>query len=152
MGVFNTEALIRLGIPMDRNGTVPNISGGKIAVRDRIPTGYMEENAFAAFQKKIPLPSPEEYLGAVKKAQEKYASHGITLVQEGMVVDEMFPLYQEILEAGILKLDVVGYLDMAGAGRFSAAMKRHRKAFTGILKSEDTKSFWTVRLRGGLPG
>lgn len=141
MGVFNTEALIRLGIPIDRNGTVPNISGGKIAVRDHIPTGYMEENAFAAFQKKIPLPSPEEYLGAVKKAQEKYASHGITLVQEGMVVDEMLPLYQGILEAGILKLDVVGYLDMAGAGRFSAAMKRHRVGFYRNFKIGGYKIF-----------
>ena len=84
MGVFNTEALLRLGISMDGNGAVHEIPGGKIAVQDHIPTGYMEENAFVEFQKKIPLPSPEEFMDAVEKAQKRYASHGITLIQEGL--------------------------------------------------------------------
>ena len=61
-----------------------------------------------------------------RQAQKRYASHGITLIQEGLVVDEMLPLYQKIVESGILKLDVVGYLDMKGAGKFLEAMGKHR--------------------------
>lgn len=141
MGVFNTEALLRLGISMDGNGAVREIPGGKIAVQDHIPTGYMEENAFVEFQKKIPLPSPEEFMDAVEKAQKRYASHGITLIQEGLVVDEMLPLYQKIVESGILKLDVVGYLDMKGAGKFLEAMGKHREGFLRHFKIGGYKIF-----------
>lgn len=141
MGVFNTEALRKLGIPMDGTGDLLEIPGGKIAVQDQIPTGYMEENAFLTFQKKIPLPSPKEFMEAVKKAQERYASHGITLVQEGLMVDEMLPLYQGIISAGILKLDIVGYLDMKGTGKFLDAMKQHREGFFRHFKIGGYKIF-----------
>ena len=78
MGVFNTAALERLGVTRD----TPCPAGGVIGQACGVPTGYMEENAFLEFQKRVPMMPLEPFLGAYRKAQDLYASHGITTVQE----------------------------------------------------------------------
>ena len=105
MGLMNTMALETLGITPE----TPVPEGGRIEVKEGKLTGYLEENAFVACLKQIPSPDPKDLLEVFGKAQEKYAAHGITTMQDGMVVKEMFPLYHMLLEQKLLKLDLVAY-------------------------------------------
>ncbi|MEE0419131.1 MAG: amidohydrolase [Lachnospiraceae bacterium] len=105
MGVFNTCALNRLGVTTQ---TEPP-KGGVIGQAEGKLTGYMEENAFVSYLKQIPMPDLGMLTDACRKAQEKYAGYGITTVQDGMMVEQMIPLYRHWLAQDELKLDVVGY-------------------------------------------
>lgn len=105
MGLMNSEALKRMSITAD----TPNPEGGRIEVVDGKLTGYLEENAFIESIKKIPLPGPDELANAFVLAQKKYASYGITTVQDGMVVKEMLPMYQLLIQKNLLNLDVMLY-------------------------------------------
>ena len=109
MGVFNSAALEELGVHPD----TPVPSGGRIGQENGALTGYMEENAFLEYLKRVPLPSVEALLDAYQEAQQLYASYGITTVQEGMLTQQLVELYQALLHSGRLQLDVVGYLDAA---------------------------------------
>ena len=129
MGVFNTAALERLGV----TGDTPCPAGGVIGQENGVPTGYMEENAFLEFQKRVPMMPLEAFLGAYRKAQDLYASYGITTVQEGLLRRELVPLYQALLADGSLKLDVVAYGDEAGVAAarqaFPASVRRYQGHF-----------------------
>ncbi len=105
MGLLNTAALTAVGI----NPDTPDPEGGKIGRKGNKLTGYMEENAFFNCLRKIPAYDPNDLLRACIKAQDMYASYGITTVQDGMVVDEMLPLYGMALDNDILYLDLVLY-------------------------------------------
>lgn len=105
MGLMNTAALKALGITPD----TPAVEGGRIEVVDGRLTGYLEENAFIYYIKKIPLPNPQQLLNAMVSAQKKYASYGITTLQDGMVVEQMLPMYEMLLKQNLLELDVVLY-------------------------------------------
>ena len=72
----------------------------------------MEENAFLGFQGRIPMPSAEDFLTAYGRAQELYASYGITTVQEGLMASQLVPLYQMLLKSGLLKLDLISFMDI----------------------------------------
>ena len=106
MGVFNTLALQQLGVTRD----TPDPEGGRIG-RDENgePTGYMEENAFLNYLRKLPFGTQDELDTAIRRAQEIYASHGIATCQEGMLILELAQLYQSWAQRGLLFLDVVGY-------------------------------------------
>ncbi len=106
MGLMNSLALEKLGITPET--VAPE--GGRIEIVDGKLTGYLEENAFIDFLKKIPMAGPEQLLQCMAKAQEKYASYGITTLQEGMVVEQMLPLYRMLMEQKILDLDIMLYL------------------------------------------
>ena len=120
MGLMNSAALSALGITPE----TPVPPGGKIGVKDRCLTGYLEENAFFTYLKQLPPTPPDQLLSAYARAQEQYAAHGITTIQDGMAVEEMFPMYQMLLDSGILKLDLVVYPSPqaydAAAERFGA--------------------------------
>ena len=70
MGVFNTAALERLGV----TAQTPAPAGGVIGRENGTLTGYMEENAFLEFQKRVPMRPLESFLAAYRKAQDLYAS------------------------------------------------------------------------------
>ncbi len=106
-GVLNSKGLQMLNIT--ENTTNPD--GGKIEKKDGKLTGYLEENAFIENIKKIPMVSENELLNNIKLAQEKYASYGITTVQEGYLTKELIPIYRKIVEDKALSLDVVAYID-----------------------------------------
>ncbi len=108
MGLLNSPALAALGI--DEN--TPDPEGGRYGRKEGRLTGYMEENAFIEALKKIPMAGFEEMMGAYCRAQDMYASHGITLIQEGMMVEQMIPLYEQLLKHQLLKLDVYLYCDI----------------------------------------
>lgn len=55
------------------------------------------------------MPDTVDFLSAFSKAQQLYASYGITTVQEGMFVPQLTGLYQSLLLHHTLSLDVVGY-------------------------------------------
>ena len=64
------------------------------------------------YLKMVGMPTMEELKEVFIKAQERYASYGITTIQEGMTVDSMVPLYQMLLDDDLLYLDLVAYADM----------------------------------------
>lgn len=109
MGLFNSLALTFLGVTVD----TPAPEGGRIGLEDGRLTGYMEENAYFTYMRKIPMPSMAELGKAYCRAQELYASYGIATLQEGMLVEQMLPLYDMLLREKILKLDLVAYPERA---------------------------------------
>lgn len=110
MGVFNTLALKRLGVTEE----TPCPEGGAMGRKGGCLTGYMEENAFLLWQRQVPMPDLAALTAACEKAQALYASYGITTVQEGMLPEQLVPIYQALCAADKLYLDVVGYADHGG--------------------------------------
>lgn len=137
MGVFNTAALRLLGV----TACTPSPQGGLIAVKNGIPTGYMEENAFIQYQQKVPMASPEDLSNAYLTVQNKYASYGITTVQEGMLTVQLLPLYQMLLQKKLLKLDLVGFADAKEAHTLLPALAEHRCRYKDHFKLGGLKIF-----------
>ena len=108
MGVLNTMGIKALGITVN----TPNPEGGAIEKKNGEVTGYLEETAFVNYVQEIPIPSTEEFVGNFLKAQNAYASYGITTAQEGMVVDLLVDIYQYLIHSKSLKIDLIGYLDI----------------------------------------
>ncbi|MEG0491918.1 MAG: amidohydrolase [Clostridia bacterium] len=111
VGVFNSTALTALGITNE----TPAPAGGKIGHENGALTGYMEENALIAYLKKVPMADMSAMMSAFEKAQNAYASRGISTIQEGMAVGQLIALYALLLSKNMLKLDVVAYADMKDA-------------------------------------
>ena len=62
------------------------------------------------------MPQSEEILNALKQAQKRYASYGITTVQDGYLMKEMVGLYQMLCTSHTLELDVVAYAGVEDYG------------------------------------
>lgn len=137
MGVFNTIALHMLGV----TAQTPCPSGGRIGVENGLPTGYMEENAFIDYQQKVPMPSMEDFAAAYLTIQDRYASYGITTVQEGMLPGQLLSLYQMLLEKKMLKLDVVGFADAKEAPSLLTALANYRRMYKNHFKLGGLKIF-----------
>lgn len=120
IGVFNTKGLEILGITNETKAP----EGGKIGIKDGQLTGYMEENAYISYMQKVPMPAQKELFAAYYKAQDVYASHGITTVQEGMIVEQILPLYDYFIQSDMLKLDLVGYSEMKCAKKVMEHFKK----------------------------
>ena len=73
-------------------------------------------------------------MGAYLRAQDGYARRGVTTVQEGMMIPAMEPLYRQLCAAGLLKLDVVGYLDITQADGMRTALSEHIGQYSGRFK------------------
>ena len=136
-GVFNTLALQELGVRPD----TPAPAGGAIEVKDGELTGYMEENAFIEYLQRAPMPAPETLMQAFRKAQQAYASYGITTVQEGMMTDVMAPLYRALCDTQALYLDVVGYADLRGCERLLHEFAAHVDTYKAHFKLGGYKTF-----------
>lgn len=137
LGVFNSAALTRLGVTEQ----TPVPAGGLIEKKNGLLTGYMEENAFLSFLQMIPMPSPEALIKAFTDVQERYASYGITTIQEGMMVDSLIPLYQSLLQHQLLRLDVVGYMDAQNSSNLSQAFASHLGKYQDHFKLGGYKVF-----------
>ena len=137
MGVFNTMALNLLGV----TGQTQAPQGGVIEMEGGLPTGYMEENAFLGFQGRVPMPSAEDFLTAYGRAQELYASYGITTVQEGLMAGRLVPLYQMLLKSGLLKLDLISYMDIRDSDAARNTFESHIKNYKGHMKIGGYKMF-----------
>lgn len=110
MGVANSLALKIMNI----NEHTADPEGGKYGRMGSIkePDGYMEENAFISFQNAKPMMDIESLMKLIVKAQDIYASYGITTVQDGMVAKPLFQLLQYAAAQNLLKLDIIGYIDL----------------------------------------
>lgn len=113
MGVTNSKGLELQGIDQHTEDR-PDGKYGRV-LGTRIPDGYMEEKVFLEFQAGLPMTSVEELMKLMGEAQNLYASYGITTVQDGMVGKPLFQLLKAAAKMGILKLDIVGYLDIMTA-------------------------------------
>lgn len=137
MGAFNTMALSLLGITEDTESP----TGGLVEMEKGRATGYMEEAAFMQYQDKVPLPSADDFLKAYGKAQELYASCGITTVQEGMLPDKLVPLYQMLAGSGLLSLDLVAYADIRNQAAVADKLKDHFRQYKNHIKVGGYKMF-----------
>ncbi len=99
-GVFNTVALQALGFDhLDQDG-------------------YLEETTYIDAIKQAPLPSVEQLIPAYQKAIATYASYGITTIQDGLLIEEILPIYKILVTQNIFTLDVVGYPQIDSAEQF----------------------------------
>ena len=73
--------------------------------------GVLEETAFLSEEKKVCIgaPSFQTVLAALEKAQDLYASYGITTAQDASVDKGMAQLLGAAAQMGKLKIDVIGY-------------------------------------------
>lgn len=110
MGVVNTRALEIVGI----DASLQDPKGGRYGREEGEfgLNGYMEEAAFLDFQKNIPMLSIDRMLKLFKKAQDIYASYGITTVQEGMMTEPLLNILKKAAMEDYFWLDVIGYLDL----------------------------------------
>lgn len=115
-GVCNSLALKKLGI----TASTPAPQGGVIGQKNGRLNGFLEENAFMTYMKRVPMPDLKAMQDAFDRAQTLYASHGITTVQDGMVIDQMLPMYRYLYEQRALRLDLVSYPDAATVDRMVA--------------------------------
>lgn len=137
MGVFNSLALAALHITPH----TPDPEGGRIGRSDGVLTGYLEENAFVQALQHVPMPAPGDLLDAFRRAQKNYAAHGISTVQEGMFASQLIPLYQALLDSGLLELDIVGYPGLADFDAVSAAFPRSVRQYDRRFKLGGLKMF-----------
>ena len=124
--ICNTLGLQTLGITADTKNPV----GGKIDFL----RGLLEETAWVTYMKRLPLSSLQELEHAFQRAQQIYASYGITTIQEGMFVPEILPIYQMLYQKEKLNLDVVAYLDLQHADQFLDAFLHCRGVYDRHFK------------------
>ena len=138
MGVANSKALKLLDIKKDmidpQGGRYGRDAKGKLS-------GYMEENAFLTFQKRVPMPDISQLFDLMKQAQDIYASYGITTIQDGMVTRELFALLKAAADQGIFHQDIIGYLDLAKAGDLEESCRPYFKDYHHHFKLGGYKVF-----------
>ena len=136
-GIFNSEALKQLGI--NENTIAPE--GGKIEKINGKLTGYLEENAYIQYIKKAPMPDIMQIREAVRKAEKKYASYGITTVQEGFFPKELIYIYQDIVNNKLVDIDLVGYADKNIYEDIKQQFYKNIKEYYNNLKINGIKIF-----------
>lgn len=140
MGAVNSLALKQAGITED----TPDPDGGRYGRVNGVsgePDGYMEENAFIHFQEQGPSPDMEQLLHCLVKAQEIYASFGITTIQEGMTNAGLFSLLDYAAKNHLLKLDVAAYLDLQNCRKLLKDHPEYRDHYQDHLKIGGYKVF-----------
>lgn len=138
MGVVNDAALAAQNLTED----ISDPEGGRYGRYDNGElNGYMEENAFIHFQNNAPMISVERLMQLMVKAQDIYASYGITTIQEGMVAKPLFQLSQYASSQGLLQLDVVGYIDIANSRALLKENEAYTKNYINHLKIGGYKVF-----------
>lgn len=137
MGVFNSLGLKELHISSETE--CPD--GGRIEIKEDELTGYLEENAFVEYLKRVPMPSVGDLFNVFQTAQQHYAAYGITTAQEGMMPDLMADIYHMLLEKNVLKLDIVGYVDSASSGQLFNLFPDGKPEADGLRHSKYDRHF-----------
>ncbi len=139
MGVANSYALRINGV--DKSSKDP--AGGRIG-RDTAagePDGYLEENAFMEFSKKIPPVTKEKMEEFMQEAEREYLKYGVTTVQDGRTQEKDFRLLCSLAEEGKLHLDVVAYIDLKNDRAAAQKNKRYIGSYKNHLKIGGYKIF-----------
>ena len=105
-------------------------------------SGYMEENAFIRFRNGMPVPDMEHMMALFQKAQEIYASYGITTVQEGMVTKPLFQMLQYAEKKHIFYLDLAGYIDLQESRELLLAHKEYLGNYRNHFKIGGKKTWY----------
>ena len=87
------------------------------------------------------MPDIKELLEACKKAQDEYFKYGITTVQEGMFLEELIPIYKEMIKEEILKIDVVTYMDIKSKEKIEKEFPDNIKKYYNNMKIQGYKIF-----------
>ena len=136
-GIFNSMGLKLLNIT--ENTQSPE--GGKIEKINGKLTGFLEENAFIENIKKVPMPEIEDLVKMVGKAEKKYASYGITTVQEGMFTKELIPIYKKIVNDNKLTLDVIAFMDVKAKNEIEYSFSKNIRRYKNRFKIRGIKIF-----------
>lgn len=139
MGVANSLGLKMQGLTDESEDPQGGHYGRKKGCREL--DGYMEENAFVQFRNQMPMPDLESIMKNFKKAQEIYASNGITTVQEGMVTKPLFSILQYAEKHQILYLDLVGYLDLEHCRELFLKYPEYVEQYTNHMRIGGYKLF-----------
>ncbi len=107
--VLNSAALRAVGI----GAQTPTPAGGQIVRKagSQEPAGLIMETAFFAAAAKLPQPSPEQTLEALRAAQMHYAANGYTTIQDGLTGAAHLAILQRAAAEKRLFLDVVALPD-----------------------------------------
>ena len=73
------------------------------------PNGVMEEQAMYKLLPILPIHDVEKFLGLIGRAQDYYASFGITTLQDGASMKSDLRLFDLAAERGLFKLDLIAY-------------------------------------------
>jgi len=115
IGVFNSKALQMAGITAKSTNPL-----GGVIVREadgKTPNGVLQENAFfGVVFKMLPKFTPEETLAQLQAGQQIYLANGFTTVQDGKTDPVNLKVLPAMAQAGLLKVDLVSYADLAVIG------------------------------------
>lgn len=131
LAVYNSLLLSRVGY-VDA-GSAPE--GGVIRVDDDgVPTGVVEEQAVEAFHELLPDADPDELVSILIEVQQRYASLGITTVEDGITGTPSIQLLQYAASQGALFLDVIAFPKWTDAATIDALADVPRTEYVGHLK------------------
>lgn len=147
MGVANSIMLTNNGLNQD---AIDPVGGkyGRIENSNEL-NGYLEENAFIDFQTKAIQINPAQLFKLIVKAQDIYASYGITTIQDGMVNEDLFQLLKYASEQNLLKLDVVSYIDINNSRSTLRNNCNYLNHYVNHLKIGGYKTFLDGSPQGG---
>lgn len=106
---MNTKALELCGITKDTKNPLGGLIGREKNSNE--PSGYLEEKAFMQYSQKIKAPNID-FTELVNRAENNYLKNGVTTTQEAFMTQKEFALLQPLFENDLLKMDIVGYVDL----------------------------------------
>ncbi|WP_250278340.1 amidohydrolase [[Clostridium] colinum] len=135
MGIVNQKGLDLFNITENTEEK----PGGKIGrVKDsNEPNGYLEENAFISKCAKVYKPTPDNTKKMINKAQNIYASYGITTAQEGLLTNKEL----NMLQCGDNIIDIIGYVDIKNCPDLLKDNPNYFKKYTNGIKLLGYKAF-----------
>ncbi|MDD1792839.1 amidohydrolase [Enterovibrio sp. ZSDZ42] len=106
LGVCNTAGMTQIGYSTasenPSGGIIHKDSNGEL-------TGLIEESATYALFPHLTVGSQKEALANCQKAQDLFASYGVTTAQEGLATASTLGLIKSMADTGALKIDVLAY-------------------------------------------
>lgn len=139
MGVLNSMALkemsIQSGTPVPEGGKIGRVAGTEE------PDGYLEEVAFTAIAGQMGGTAKEDAMENLRLAQEVYFKNGITTIQDGLTKKEEWELLERASGAGILKADVVSYIDIRSSQNLMKEKTAYCNKYNNHLKIGGYKLF-----------
>lgn len=135
MGIVNQKALDLFNI----NENTKDQPGGKIGrvKNSNEPNGYLEENEFISKCATVYNPTQNDIKEMINKAQNIYASYGITTAQEGLLT----PKELSMLQCGDNIIDKIGYVDIKNYPNLLQEQKRYFKQYDNGIKLLGYKAF-----------
>lgn len=132
LAVFNSMLLDRVGYVGEDSAP----EGGIIQVDENgRPTGVVEEEAVNAFHALLPQePNLAELLKTLKEVQQRYASLGITTVEDGITGKSSVDLLLLAASLRVLFLDVLLFPKWTEADAIDAIPHLPREGYVGHLK------------------